>query len=152
MRDNKREKKSKPESNKSIAASVNQEIERRHTARSASRETGRQTYARDKKSVKCESPFISIQSGMDREIIWVKRIERWGCSDCAWAYNPTGSPFGETIDEMMVNFVAKRDKEYVSHACAKHPRTQPPLKNRTSQTRPFFGPGFASIQRLSPGK
>ena len=63
---------------------------------------------------------------MAREMIQVKRIEGWGCSDCAWVFIPSGPPVGNTMDEMKVNFAAQRDKEFVSHVCAKHPRTQTP--------------------------
>jgi hypothetical protein len=29
---------------------------------------------------------------MARQIIWVKRIQGWGCSDCAWMFIPSGPP------------------------------------------------------------
>ena len=37
---------------------------------------------------------------MAREMVWIKRIERWGCSDSAWAFDPSGPPVGNSIDEM----------------------------------------------------
>jgi hypothetical protein len=67
---------------------------------------------------------------MAREMVWVKRIEGWGCSDCAWVFVPSGPPVGKSMDEMMGNFVARREKEFVSHDCTKHPRTQIPSKNK----------------------
>jgi hypothetical protein len=70
---------------------------------------------------------------MAREMIWVKHMEGWGCSDCAWAFTPSGPPFGNSMDEMMGNFVSRRDKEFAYHVCAKHPRTQAP-KNQRTQT------------------
>ena len=63
---------------------------------------------------------------MTREMIQVKRIEGWGYSDCAWVCSSSGPRCGNTMDEMMLNFRAQRDKEFESHACSKHPRTQPP--------------------------
>jgi len=59
-----------------------------------------------------------------REMIWVKspRSERWACSECAWAFNPSGPPVGNSLDEMKQNFERQRDKEFAAHVCAQHPR------------------------------
>jgi hypothetical protein len=61
-----------------------------------------------------------------RKIVWVKsaRSEFWACSECAWAFNPSGPPLGKSLDEMIQNFERQRDKEFASHVCAKHPRTK----------------------------
>ncbi len=61
-----------------------------------------------------------------RTIIWVKseRTESWACSNCAWMFNPTGPPLGNTLAEMKDNFERQRDTEFVAHVCAKHPRTK----------------------------
>ena len=69
---------------------------------------------------------------MAREMIQVKRIEGWGCSDCAWVFIPSGPPLGNTMDEMMLNFRAQRDKEFESHVCTKYPRTQLPQELNNS--------------------
>jgi Zn-finger protein len=61
---------------------------------------------------------------MARKMVWVKQSDGWGCSDCAWVFVPSGPPHGEIIDQMMRNFMAKRDKEFNSHACTKDSRTQ----------------------------
>jgi hypothetical protein len=61
---------------------------------------------------------------MAREMVWVKRIEAWGCSDCAWVFTHSGPPLGNTIEEMKLNFVAHRDKEFMSHVCTKQSRIQ----------------------------
>src|ERR1700722_3249048 len=61
---------------------------------------------------------------MARQIIWVKRIQGWGCSDCAWVFIPSGPPVGNTIDDMKRNFTAKRDKEFKSHVCTQQSGTQ----------------------------
>ena len=55
---------------------------------------------------------------MARKMVWLKRIEGWGCSDCAWIFLSSGPPLGYTIDEMKLNFIGHRDKEFMSHVCA----------------------------------
>lgn len=61
-----------------------------------------------------------------RKIISVKSAlsDFWACSECAWAFHPSGPPLGKSLDEMMQNFERQRDKEFASHVCAKHPRTK----------------------------
>ena len=53
----------------------------------------------------------------------------WGCVECAWAFNPAGPPVGESLGEMMQNFITKRDVEFAAHVCAEHSGT--PGKRRT---------------------
>jgi hypothetical protein len=70
-----------------------------------------------------------------RKMIWVKSVNRegWACSECAWAFNPSGPPSGANLDEMKQNFESQREKEFASHVCAQHPRTkgqEPPAKKR----------------------
>jgi Uri superfamily endonuclease len=60
---------------------------------------------------------------MARTLVWVKRIEGWGCSDCAWTFVPSGPPVGNTMDEMIQTFSAQRDKEFQSHICSRQPST-----------------------------
>jgi len=61
-----------------------------------------------------------------RKMIWVKSAhsELCSCSRCAWSFKPSGPPHGTTLDEMMQNFERQRDKEFVSHVCAEHARTE----------------------------
>jgi rubredoxin len=49
---------------------------------------------------------------MKREMVWIGqlRFRGWGCSECAWVFNPEGAPTGETFDAMMQNFESNRDK------------------------------------------
>ena len=49
---------------------------------------------------------------MARELVWLDqpRFRGWGCSYCAWVFNPPGPPIGETFDAMMRNYKAQRDK------------------------------------------
>ena len=61
-----------------------------------------------------------------RKMTWVKSAhsESWACSQCAWAFKPSGPPRGTTLDEMMQNFERLRDQGFASHVCAQHPRTK----------------------------
>jgi hypothetical protein len=61
---------------------------------------------------------------MPRELVWMDqpRFRGWGCSQCAWVFNPPGPPTGENFDEMKRNFESQRDKDFASHVCANHPR------------------------------
>ncbi len=60
-----------------------------------------------------------------RKLVWVERpnFQGWACSECGWAFNPSGPPFGISMDEMMEHFEQQRDKEFKSHVCAEHPRS-----------------------------
>jgi len=60
------------------------------------------------------------------KMTWVKSAhsESWACSQCAWAFKPSGPPRGTTLDEMIQNFERLRDQEFASHVCAQHPRTR----------------------------
>jgi hypothetical protein len=51
----------------------------------------------------------------------------------AWVFIPSGSPMGNTIDEMKLNFVAHKDKEFMFLVCAKQSRKrdQEQLPKRT---------------------
>ncbi len=61
-----------------------------------------------------------------RKMIWVKSEQsaRWACSDCAWAFNPTGPPHGASLEEMKLNFERQRNQEFASHICVRYPRTK----------------------------
>jgi hypothetical protein len=61
---------------------------------------------------------------MSRRLVWIdERLFRgFGCSECPWVFNPSGSPVGNSFDEMMQNFELQRDSEFSSHVCADHPR------------------------------
>jgi hypothetical protein len=62
---------------------------------------------------------------MRRKLIWVERpnFQGWGCSGCAWVFNPPSEIVGNSIEEMKTNFGQQRDKEFASHICAEHPMT-----------------------------
>jgi hypothetical protein len=61
---------------------------------------------------------------MLRRLVWIeeKRFRGFGCSECAWVFNASGSPTGNSFDEMMRHFESQRDEEFSSHVCAVHPR------------------------------
>jgi hypothetical protein len=63
---------------------------------------------------------------MLRKLVRIKehRFWGWGCSECAWVFNPSGSPTGKSLDEMKQNFEQWRDKDFATHVCAEHPRAQ----------------------------
>jgi hypothetical protein len=65
---------------------------------------------------------------MQRKLVWVEsqNFQGWACSECAWAFKPVGPLVGESIDEMKMHYEQQRNKEFVSHVCAEHPR---PAKN-----------------------
>jgi hypothetical protein len=59
-----------------------------------------------------------------RKLLWVERqnFQGWGCTECAWVFNPSGPPAGNSLDEMKQNYEQRRNKEFASHVCAQHPR------------------------------
>ena len=63
---------------------------------------------------------------MIRKLVWIEqqRFRGWGCSECAWVFNPSGPPIGKSFDEMMRNFELQRDREFTLHVCADHPRAK----------------------------
>jgi len=76
-----------------------------------------------------------------RKMIWIETAHSagWACSECVWAFNPWGPPRGASLDEMKQNFELQRDKEFVSHVCARHPRTKRQEPGaRSAQNEPRF--------------
>jgi hypothetical protein len=63
---------------------------------------------------------------MSRELVWVEQqgLRCWGCSECAWVFNPSGAPTGKSFNESVRNFELQRDKEFTLHVCADHPRVK----------------------------
>jgi len=61
-----------------------------------------------------------------RKLVWIEhdRFRGWGCSECAWVFNPSGAPTGKSLDEAKRNFELHRDKEFPLHVCADHPRAK----------------------------
>jgi hypothetical protein len=65
---------------------------------------------------------------MPSRLVWIdeKRFRGFGCSECPWVFNPSGSPTGNSFNEMMRNFELQRDTEFSSHVCADHPSPRVP--------------------------
>jgi hypothetical protein len=63
---------------------------------------------------------------MRRQLVWIEeqRFEGWGCSECAWVFNSTGSPIGDSFDEMKQIYEQQRDKDFAAHVCAEHPKSK----------------------------
>ena len=61
-----------------------------------------------------------------RQLIWIDEggFHGWGCSECAWVFNPSGAPTGKSLGESKRNFELQRDKEFKLHVCADHPRAK----------------------------
>jgi rubredoxin len=59
-----------------------------------------------------------------RKLIFVKtaRSESWSCSECGWAFNPSGPPRGHSLEDMMQDFERQREKEFAAHVCMQHPK------------------------------
>jgi hypothetical protein len=60
---------------------------------------------------------------MRRELVWIEPpgFVGWGCSECAWVFNPSGTLTGNSLDEMKWNYEQQRDKDFAAHVCAEHP-------------------------------
>ena len=63
-----------------------------------------------------------------RALIWTeeRHFHGWRCSECAWVFNASGPPAGNSLAEMMENYKRLRDKGFTVHICAEHPRTTKP--------------------------
>jgi len=60
---------------------------------------------------------------MSRKLVWIDQ-KHFGCSECGWRFEPSSAPTGGTFDEMMLNLELQRDKEFTSHVCTDHPKSQ----------------------------
>jgi hypothetical protein len=63
---------------------------------------------------------------MRRKLVWIEgqRFRGWGCAECAWVFNPSGPPIGESLDEMTQHYERQRDRDFAAHVCAEHPRAK----------------------------
>lgn len=62
---------------------------------------------------------------MSRQLVWIEQqsFRGFGCSECGWRFKSSGALIGTTFDEMMRNFEVQRDKEFISHVCADHSKS-----------------------------
>jgi hypothetical protein len=67
-----------------------------------------------------------------RQLVWIQEphFQGWGCSECAWVFNPSGPPAGNSLQEMKENYLCLRDEESAAHVCAEHAKA----KKATVQT------------------
>ena len=70
-----------------------------------------------------------------RTLKWIEtpHFHGWGCSECAWVFNPSGPPVGNSFEEMKENYLQRRDEESAAHVCAEHPKAR--LQLIPQQTR-----------------
>jgi len=61
-----------------------------------------------------------------RMLVWIEepRFQGFGCSECAWAFNPSGPPAGNSLQEMKEYYERWRDKEFAMHICAEHTKAK----------------------------
>jgi hypothetical protein len=66
------------------------------------------------------------EENSSRELVWNEgqNVEGWGCSECAWVFNPSGPRADESLDEMKRTFKTQLSAEFDSHVCAEHPRVK----------------------------
>ena len=59
-----------------------------------------------------------------RTRIWIEepRFQGWGCCGCAWTFNPSGPPTGNSLQEMREEYERLGDKDFPAHVCAAHPK------------------------------
>jgi hypothetical protein len=57
-------------------------------------------------------------------MVWIdgQRFRGFGCSECGWRFELSGTPTGTSFDEMLRSFELLRDKEFSSHVCATTPK------------------------------
>jgi len=63
---------------------------------------------------------------MGRRLVWIDepRFAGWGCSECAWVFNPSGPPSGDSLEEMMGQYERQRTLDFAAHVCAEHRRSK----------------------------
>jgi ribosomal protein L37AE/L43A len=51
-------------------------------------------------------------AAMRRKLVWVEResFQGWVCNECAWAFKPSGTLTGKSLDEVKENYEQQRDK------------------------------------------
>ena len=67
---------------------------------------------------------------MPRTLKWVEthKFMGFGCSECAWVFDPSGLALGKSLEEMKKTYETQRDKEFDAHACINHPQHTKPGK------------------------
>jgi hypothetical protein len=67
----------------------------------------------------------NAKNQMPRRLVWIDETlcRAFGCSECAWVFEFSGSVTGNSLNEAIRKFEQQRDREFSSHVCADHPRT-----------------------------
>jgi len=57
-----------------------------------------------------------------RRLAWIESqdFQGFGCSECNWQFRSSDAVVGDSLEEMKTKYVNERDKEFATHACAKH--------------------------------
>jgi hypothetical protein len=63
---------------------------------------------------------------MSRTLVWIEKqnFSGWGCSECEWVSNISEPPIGNSLDEMIQNFLHQRDEDFAAHDCTERPRAK----------------------------
>jgi hypothetical protein len=66
------------------------------------------------------------QESSSRKLVWVEGLSvvGWGCSECAWMFNPSRIPTDKTLHEMELVLRTQLFEEFASHKCAEHSRSK----------------------------
>jgi hypothetical protein len=85
---------------------------------------------------------------MQRKLVWIEEqhFQGWGCSECAWVFNPSGAPTGNSLDEMKENYERQRDKDFAAHVCTELPSRM--LKNCVERQFLSSFAAFSSVERF----
>src|ERR1700694_5653317 len=83
----------------------------------------------------------ATRAAMSRKLVWVEQpgLRCWGCSECAWVFNPSGAPTGKSFNESVRNFELQRDKEFTLHeftlhVCAGSPKSQRVMSSKIGRS------------------
>jgi hypothetical protein len=73
-------------------------------------------------------------ASVNRNLTWVEtqHFRGWGCSECRWVFNPIPLT-GKSFEEVMRNFVLRRDAEFARHDCSNHGGAEAAAFRRRSQ-------------------
>jgi hypothetical protein len=66
------------------------------------------------------------QESSSRKLVWVEnlKIAGWGCSECAWLFQPPQVPIGRSLDEWTAYLQRQLEEEFAAHDCAVQPRSE----------------------------
>jgi hypothetical protein len=66
------------------------------------------------------------QESSSRKLVWVEGqgVVGWGCSECAWVFNPSVPPTAKTLDELVRKLHGQLSEEFASHVCTSHARVK----------------------------